>query len=64
MAKHPRVLEAIEKAKIAAASTRGMYPLTNASKVFKEDGTSLEETAVETPEQEELTEDEGDETVG
>ena len=64
MAKHPRMLEAIEKAKIAAASTRGMYPITAASKVFKEDGSALEEVAVESPEQEEPAEDDGDETVG
>ena len=47
MAKHPRMLEAIENAKIAAASTRGMYPITTAANVYKEDGTSLEEKVTE-----------------
>jgi len=40
--KHPRVLEAIEMAKKATTITRGMYPFTKASHVFKEDGTPLE----------------------
>ena len=47
MAKHPRMLEAIENAKIAALSTRGMYPFTTATNVFKQDGAPLEETVVE-----------------
>ena len=45
--KHPRMLEAIEKAKVAAVSNRGMYPYTAATNVFKQDGTPLEEKAVE-----------------
>ena len=42
MAKHPKLLEAIENAKAAAASTRGMYPYTKAENVFFADGTALE----------------------
>ena len=45
--KHPRMLEAIETAKAAAMSTRGMYPYTVATNVFKTDGTPLEERVVE-----------------
>lgn len=40
--KHPRMLEAIENAKQAAISNRGMYPYTTATNVFKKDGTTLE----------------------
>ena len=47
MAKHPRMIEAIEKAKIAAVSNRGMYPVTVATNVYKQDGTPLEEKVVE-----------------
>ena len=47
MPKHPRMLEAIENAKIGAMSTRGMYPYTTAANVFKQDGTPLEETVEE-----------------
>ena len=47
MAKHPRMLEAIENAKVAAVSNRGMYPYTAATNVFKQDGTPMEERAVE-----------------
>lgn len=47
MKKHPLMLEAIENAKVAAASTRGMYPFTTATHVFKQDGTPVEEVAVE-----------------
>lgn len=43
MKKHPLLVEAIEKSKIAATSTRGMYPVTTASNVYTQDGTSLEE---------------------
>ena len=43
MKKHPRMLEAIEKAKVAAVSNRGMYPITMAANVYKQDGTPLEE---------------------
>ena len=45
--KHPRMAEAIANAEKAAVSTRGIYPVTKASHVFKEDGTPLE-----TPEEE------------
>lgn len=61
MAKHPRMLEAIEAAKIAAASNRGMYPYTAATNVFKQDGTPLEER--ETTEEVEETEAEEVEEV-
>ena len=47
MKKHPRMLEAIENAKIAAVSNRGMYPITAAANVYKQDGTPLEEKMVE-----------------
>ena len=47
MAKHPRMIEAIENAKVAAVSNRGMYPITAATNVYKQDGTPLEEKAVE-----------------
>ena len=40
--KHPRMLEAIENAKQAAISNRGMYPYTTATNVFMKDGTTLE----------------------
>ena len=40
--KHPRMAEAIANAEKAAVSTRGLYPLTKASHVIKEDGTPLE----------------------
>ena len=43
MDKHPRMKEAIENAKVAAVSNRGMYPYTRATNVFKADGTPLEE---------------------
>lgn len=43
MDKHPRMKEAIENAKAAAVSNRGMYPYTVATNVFKTDGTPLEE---------------------
>lgn len=56
MAKHPRMLEAIENAKVAAVSNRGMYPYTVATNVFKQDGTPLEERASES---EETTEEPG-----
>ena len=56
MAKHPRMIEAIKNAKIAATSNRGMYPYTLATNVFKQDGTPLEEKPVE--EAEEATEEE------
>lgn len=54
MKKHPRMIEAINTAKIAAASNRGMYPYTTAANVFKKDGTTLEEIpdAENTPEEE------------
>lgn len=42
MAKHPRMIEAIENAKIAAVSNRGMYPVTTATNVYMQDGTPLE----------------------
>ena len=42
MDKHPRMKEAIENAKVAAVSNRGMYPYTRATNVFKADGTPLE----------------------
>ena len=66
MAKHPRMLEAIEKAKIAAASTRGMYPYTVAANVFKADGSALEAPVADEAVEEEADagEDDGDETVG
>ena len=63
MAKHPRMLEAIEKATVAAASTRGMYPYTVATNVFKTDGTAIEAPATE-ENVEEPAEDDGEETVG
>ena len=47
MAKHPRMIEAIENAKIAAVSNRGMYPVTVATNVFKQDGTPIEEKVAE-----------------
>ena len=47
MKKHPRMLEAIEIAKSAVASNRGMYPLTTAANVYKQDGTPLEEKVAE-----------------
>ena len=34
--------EALENSKAAAVSTRGIYPVTKASHVYKEDGTPLE----------------------
>lgn len=40
--KHPRMLEAIENAKQAAISNRGIYPYTTATNVFMKDGTTLE----------------------
>ena len=43
MAKHPRMLEAIENAKKAASSTRGMYPYTPATNVFTKDGAPIED---------------------
>ena len=43
MKKHPRMLEAIETAKSASQSNRGMYPFTTTSNVYNQDGTSLEE---------------------
>lgn len=43
-AKHPLLLEAIEYAKKAVLSTRGMYPVTVAKNVYKTDGTPLETT--------------------
>ena len=46
MAKHPRMLEAIEMAKAAAVSNRGMYPVTVATNVYKQDGTPMEEKKV------------------
>ena len=46
--KHPRMLEAIENAKQAAISNRGMYPYTTATNVFKKDGTTLEPRDEET----------------
>lgn len=55
MAKHPRMIEAIEMAKAAAASNRGMYPITAATNVYKQDGTPLEEKVVK--EEEEVTEE-------
>lgn len=59
MAKHPLLLEAIEKAKKAAYSTRGMYPITTAANVYMQDGTSLEEKVsnVETTTKEETNEE-------
>lgn len=42
--KHPLLLEAIENIEAASACNRGMYPITKAANVFKEDGTSLEPT--------------------
>lgn len=63
MAKHPRMLEAIEKAKAAAASTRGMYPFTTATNVFKTDGSALEAPTTE-ENVEEPAEEDGEETVG
>ena len=50
--KHPRMLEAIAAAEKAAMNTRGMYPYTKASHVFKEDGTPLEEVVNEDEEAE------------
>lgn len=55
MPKHPRMLEAIENAKVAAMSNRGMYPYTAATNVLYTDGTALEE--VEVVEEEETVED-------
>ena len=52
MAKHPRMIEAIENAKIAAVSNRGMYPVTVATNVYKQDGTPLEEKVVEEKDEE------------
>ena len=52
MAKHPRMLEAIEAAKKAAECNRGMYPYTLATNVFKTDGTPLEEPVVEDDDEE------------
>lgn len=46
--KHPRMLEAIENAKQAALSNRGMYPYTTATNVFMKDGTTLEPREEET----------------
>lgn len=46
--KHPRMLEAIENAKQAAISNRGMYPYTTATNVFMKDGTTLEPREEET----------------
>ena len=46
--KHPRMMEAIENAKQAAISNRGMYPYTTATNVFKKDGTTLEPRDEET----------------
>ena len=46
--KHPRMLEAIENAKQAAISNRGMYPYTTATNVFMKDGTTLEPREDET----------------
>ena len=46
--KHPRMLEAIENAKQAAISNRGMYPYTTATNVFMKDGTTLEPRDEET----------------
>ena len=60
MEKHPRMVEAIENAKAAALSNRGLYPYTVATNVFKSDGTPLE--VIET-EEEEVTEDEDAESV-
>lgn len=46
--KHPRMMEAIENAKQAAISNRGMYPYTTATNVFMKDGTTLEPRDEET----------------
>lgn len=46
--KHPRMMEAIENAKQAAISNRGMYPYITATNVFKKDGTTLEPRDEET----------------
>lgn len=51
--KHPRMLEAIENAKQAAISNRGMYPYTTATNVFMKDGTTLEPREEETDTDEE-----------
>lgn len=48
MVKHPRMIEAIKMAKVAATSNRGMYPFTVAANVYKQDGTALEDTATTT----------------
>lgn len=50
--KHPRMLEAIENAKQAAISNRGMYPYTTATNVFMKDGTTLEPREEETDDSE------------
>ena len=52
MKKHPRLLEAIEKARQAAICNRGMYPFVPTSNVFKQDGSPLEEHKVEKTEEE------------
>jgi len=49
--KHPRMAEAIANAQKAAMNTRGIYPFTKASHVFKEDGTPLEVVTEETEEE-------------
>lgn len=58
--KHPRMLEAIENAKVAAVSNRGIYPVTAATNVFYTDGTPLEEPPVV----EDTTTEEGTEDAG
>ena len=63
MAKHPLMLEAIENAKAAAVSTRGMYPYTTATNVFYTDGTPLEEVVEEEEIVEDDTETEEDDEV-
>lgn len=40
--KHPLLQQAIENITAASLCNRGMYPITKAANVFKEDGTSLE----------------------
>ena len=59
MAKHPRMLEAIENAKKAAVSTRGLYPYTTAASVFASDGNPIEEDVVEATGNEEVSDEEG-----
>ncbi len=47
-----RLVEAREAAKEAALSTRGMYPITKASNVFKTDGEPIEPPTDEEPDEE------------